>query len=174
MKIILPLIAVLCSVVSTAQTKTFNHAAYLEAGGASVIGSINYEFRLDKQSYTGWGLRFGGGVVPAFHKYYNGAGYYFVQQGTKVVGLAGVNYLFPAKNPAAILEMGANLLYTPENSIYMTWTDNVVRKRLIPSAFFGIRRQPLKKGFLLKMGFSPFYMDGAVNAWLGVSAGYKW
>lgn len=141
------------------------HLLYLEAGGAALLGSVNYEL----EPAPGLGLRAGFGAVPVCPIRLH------VDDGTSPndtrdtscgglpISTLGASYsaLSGSHHP----EVGA--LYT------WAWADDNDARFVVPSV--GYRYQRPGGGFLFRAAFTPFVRinSGDVLPWGGLSFGYS-
>jgi hypothetical protein len=127
---------------------------YLEAGGAGVIYSVNYDGRFGKLE-NGLGMRVGIGGASA-----SGDGYLAIP--------AQINYLAGSKGQ--YFEMGAGVTYISASDIFDEGTSN----NLFGSFTLGFRKQPFgKKGLTWRVAFTPFIGEGGFIPWGGASIGFR-
>jgi hypothetical protein len=127
---------------------------YVEAGGAGVIYSVNYDGRFAKLE-NGVGLRIGIGGAS-----FEGDGY--------VVIPVQVNYLIG--NRGQYLELGGGFTYISLTDIF----DSNENSQVMGTATIGFRRQPFgKKGITYRVAFTPFFGSFGLQPWAGASIGFR-
>jgi hypothetical protein len=171
------LIIILCCAFTFFCKAQYNNAFYIEAGGAGISGSLNYDFRFKKNvKYSSWtnGLRVGLGLSPKYIlNTTNNAT--ISTKGVKLMALIGYNsftdmsYLRLGSN----IEYGINFLYAPANSIADKKGNYMPKNRIIPSLNFGYRHQDNSKmKRIYRFSYTPFLLDGKLCHWAGLSFGF--
>ncbi|MGC4103489.1 hypothetical protein [Ferruginibacter sp.] len=175
------LVLLLCWLNVTSAFAQKHNALYAEGLGTGLTGTINYDFRFKDDIITGnfkdaLGLRFGVGLSPKYIYDVSVAMHPVATGGTKPLVLLGVNTfqdLSYCKCAGDDIEFGANLLYAPKNSIADKWGTFKQTDRFIPSINIGYRRQKDEyNGIVLRLCYNPYFLDGKLHQWLGVSVGY--
>ena len=156
-KILFISLVTLCSVNVTAQHRKLS---YIELGGSSIFGSINYDMRFSSNVNDGLGARIGfGGTFGTFD--------------TDRIYTApiGVNYVYGK---------GRNGLLIGVNSVLAFNGEDVKKpsdfKSVIFSADIGYRFTPKDNGLSFQATYSPLFntVDGNMPFWIGAGIGYSW
>lgn len=170
----------LCSLTFSMAISQKHSATYVEAGGAGLFGTLNYDFRFKETSGSRYGLpglRIGIGVSPKYILDSGVINHVISTKGTAVLILVGINSLCDlsyAKIGGDNIELGVNLLYAQKNSIADKKGVFKQTNRLIPSLNLGYRFQSYEdKGFLWRLCYDPYLLDGKIHHWFGISAGYN-
>lgn len=178
------LAAVLClSVCSFAQSGKSNVAKagesfYAEAGGPGILFSANYDRRFNK-SALGLGARAGLGFVTGYESdiYTDPQGYtYYRDRRRSILSVpVQVNYIFGKPNATGAFEVGLGATFTsrkinPFENYYDYSRD---RSSVYGTASFMYRRMPKDGGFSWRLGFTPLFTNGYVQASAGASVGYN-
>lgn len=130
---------------------------YLEAGGAGIIYSLNYDGRFGKIE-NGFGFRIGIGGAS-----WGGDGYVAIP--------AQVNYLLGSKGQ--YLELGAGISYVSLKDIF-DLNDPSSTSTVLGSFTVGFRKQPFgKKGLTWRLAFTPFVGNGGIQPYAGGSIGFR-
>jgi hypothetical protein len=168
---------IICCFFSIKAIAQNHHAFYLEAGGAAITGSVNYDFRLKQKVTIGsWtnGIRIGIGFSP---KYILNTTTQFVEntKGIKLTALIGYNSFMDMSyvRAGSDIEYGINFLYAPPNSIADRKGNAVSKNRIIPSLNIGYRHQDESKmKRMFRICYTPFFLDGKLCHWVGLSFGF--
>ena len=156
-------------------------ATYIEAGGSGLFETVNYDFRFKEDDGRGRigliGLRFGVGVSPKYVLDSGVVNHVVSTNGTAVLILVGINTLLDESYPhigGSCIELGVNLLYAQKNSIADKKGDFKQTNRFIPSVNLGYRFQSYEEnGFMWRLCYDPYLLDGKIHHWFGISAGYN-
>ena len=154
-KTLLFMLLVAFAICCRAQAPFKRNDVYLEALGAGLFGSVNYERQLSKM--PGLGLRVGIG-------FYSENRFYL----TVPVGL---HYLFPLRSRGTFIDAG--LAYTPAFGDGRVFADKEERDNFnsfIPSIGY---RKHTKKDLMFRASFSPVVNYSGITPWLGVSLGKR-
>lgn len=131
---------------------------YLEAGGAGIIYSLNYDGRFGKLE-NGLGFRIGIGGAS-----WGGDGYVAIP--------AQINYLLGSKGQ--YLELGAGVSYVSLTDIFDLNDSNSSNSTVLGSFTVGFRKQPFgKKGLTWRLAFTPFVGNGGIQPYAGGSIGFR-
>lgn len=157
-----------------------NNVVYIEAGGSSLIETVNYDFRFTKEGNLregSLGLRIGAGISPKYSKDSSISSHISAVNGIKPLFLIGLNTLLDldySQSGGSNIELGVNFLYAPKNSVADKIGSYKLQARIIPSLNFGYRQQPFEEtGILWRICYSPYYLDNKIRHWAGLSIGYK-
>jgi len=170
--IIIVIFIICISPAAHAQSK----AAYLEAGGAGLVETFNFDSRVKPKQGDGFGWRLGIGASP---KYIQKPGTGKVSSISDAAGLflVGVNTFFDPEYSHSTghnIELGANVLFATKNSYAEKRGSYKGKSRVIPSLNIGYRLQRKdEKGFIWRLCYTPFFLDGKLRQWGGISAGYQ-
>lgn len=130
---------------------------YIEAGGAAQFYSFNYEkylFRTYNDKYT-WTARVGAGYTPFNFDILNTV---YIERNT---------FMFPFSSSLLIgsgrekLEVGGG---------FTMFSQGFYTNNLIPHAVIGLRVME-SNNICFRLNYAPFYSDGSVTHWVGVSLG---
>jgi hypothetical protein len=175
------LLLFLCLLFFTITFAQKHDALYLEGLGAGLTGTINYDFRFKKDIATGnfkdaMGLKLGIGLSPHYIFDSAKALHPVAAGGIKPLFLIGVNTfqdLSYAQSGGTNVELGASILYAPKNSITDKWGQFKQTDRIVPSVNIGYRQQwDEAAGILLRVCYSPYFLDNKIHQWLGIAVGY--
>jgi hypothetical protein len=161
-----------CCLFSTAQ---YHHAFYVEAGGAAITGSINYDFRFKKEvkDFTSsLGLRVGVGLSPSYTLQNNTV---VSLKSIKPMALIGLNRFMDMSyiKLGSNIEYGLSVLFAPSNSIADKKGNYLEKGRVIPSLNIGFRAQDNSKlKRMYRFCYNPFLLDGKLCHWAGLSIGF--
>ncbi|RYD74198.1 MAG: hypothetical protein EOP53_18760 [Sphingobacteriales bacterium] len=124
---------------------------YLELGGRGQFYSVNYERRIYKIKNVKGALALGGAKHNALGGWYTGL------EHNVFIGNGIHNF-----------EIGAGY-----NQLFFTNPDNTSEDHYI-NGRIGYRLQPLEKGLMVRMGYTPFFRPKqTVLHWVGLSFGYS-
>ncbi|OYU95735.1 MAG: hypothetical protein CFE21_11390 [Bacteroidetes bacterium B1(2017)] len=130
---------------------------YVEAGGPALFYSINYEkylYRTYSESYT-WSARVGAGYTPFNFDILNTV---YVPKNT---------FMFPFSTSLLIgsgrekLEVGGG---------FTMFSQGFSENQIVPHAVFGLRVMEANR-ICFRLNYAPFYQDGSVTHWVGISLG---
>jgi hypothetical protein len=161
------------STVSAQQSTTDNPPAvaqtqfFAELGGPGVLFSANIDRRF-KKSHTGWGGRVGLGFVTGDYSYETN-GYY--RQESILTFPVQINHVFGKPNSPHTFEVGAGFTVLGKKIDAFNFSDDH-RTSVLGTAAFMYRRQPVNGGFAWRIGFTPVFYSGYIQASGGVSVGY--
>lgn len=127
------------------------NSIYLELGGNSFLYSFNYDRIIPLSRSTK--LALGAGVETL-----------------SSIKINDVNY-----NGALCLSPSVNFLFGSKSSHFETGLALFVpfsTNMTFPSIRIGYRYQPLEKGFLFRVGFTPMLISSVLIPWAGISVGY--
>jgi hypothetical protein len=156
-------------------------AVYIEAGGAGLYTSLNYDFTFPKNNNNSRsffnGLKLGVGFTPKYTQdsinnsnavTTNGIAFSFFM-GYNIFG----NWSLTGVNPNNF-ELGINATVTSKYSIAEKLGDFKGRARFIPSISIGYRHQAVDpKKIFWRLSYCPFYLDSKIHQWGGVAIGYS-
>lgn len=143
---------------------------FAELGGPGVLFSANIDRRFNK-SHVGWGGRVGLGFVSDDSYEYDNNGNGSYQQPSILTFPVQVNYVFGKSESPHTFEVGAGAtLLGRRTDVFNYSTTN--RTTVMGTAAFMYRRQPVNGGFAWRIGFTPFFYGGYIQASGGVSVGY--
>lgn len=151
-------------------------AAYLEAGGAGLVETFNFDSRIKSKQADGFGWRLGIGASP---KYAQNLSTGKVSSASGVAGLflVGVNTFFDPEYSHSTghnIELGANVLFATKNSYAEKLGSYKGKSRVVPSLNIGYRLQRKdENGFIWRLCYTPYFLDGKLRQWGGISAGYQ-
>jgi hypothetical protein len=126
-----------------------HHSVYLELGGNSVLYSFNYDYTISlcEETKLAIGSGFGVNIVPAAPS----------SDWKNICFLTpSLNLLFGKKSHH--VETGVSMILTGEGKA--------------PAIRLGYRYQPVKGGFLFRIGFTPVGAGGIIIPLAGLSFGY--
>lgn len=136
-----------------------NNVVYFEAGGLGLTHSLNYDRRFKKNTPDGFGFRVGvSGLALEL-----GSGGVVIP-----VGINYIKYILPQMPHAVEIGVGASY-YTPRSE-YKTATS---KSEFISNFSIGYRMQPLEKGLVLKLAYTPHIESGDYYSHWGAAIGYK-
>ena len=146
----------------TATDSIKRNSVYIELLGNSLIYSLNYDHLFDLTPQTKLAV----GVGVGYLYIHNESGHFVISEFTNNVFLVTpeVNFLI-GRSSKHFFETGLSLCNKIE-------TDNFNYK-LAPALRIGYRFQPLKGGFLFRIGFTPMYYDNKIYPLGGLSFGYS-
>lgn len=132
------------------------------------VFSINYDRFLSKR----WTGRIGLGAGWYFGRdelIYKGTGREIFSESYMVSIPANLSYLIGDRHKFFELALGFAPVFVSEQ-----WGDFKRHNRIlfVPSIFAGYRRQPIDKGFVFRVGITPFYYNRLVHPGLGLSFGF--
>jgi hypothetical protein len=134
-----------------------NNVLYFEAGGAGISHSMNYDRRFKKDNPEGLGFRAGYGGLLGLDLGADAA-----------VFPAGVNYVKQVKTGQPhCIEAGIGATY------YITRGDKLVGNTVLTTFALMYRLQPLEKGLVVRVGYTPFIERGHYWGHFGAAIGYK-
>lgn len=143
-----------CQKMLFAQTdsaRTPANNVYVEFGGKAQLYSINYERKVYSINSVKGALAVGGAYQAALGAWYTGL----------------EHNVFIGKN-IHNLELGAGYNY-----LFYTDPNNASEKSYV-NGRIGYRFQPLKKGIMVRMGYTPLFRKNQnVLHWVGLSFGYS-
>ena len=146
------------NVISRGQSDPSLHkkAIFLELLGSGRLYSLNYDVRLKSNSNQGFGLRIGIGR----------GGYASIETfGDRYITLP-LNFNYIAGKKRSGLEAGISL--TPE----FTYQDFDDKLNFFSLLNLGYRYQPVNKGFLFRLAYTPVLIGEESDAPIGISVGY--
>jgi hypothetical protein len=159
----------LISLTIKAQEK---YSLYLDIGGASPYASVNLDKRFKSLSGAGLGYKMGFGFVLED----------MIEPTRVTVKLKpsfpmGLNYVFGRDRNSSGLEVAVQCTYIPEMSIPEAWDPTglylePVNDLFLPSLFIGYRFKPFKNKSIIRVGFSPFLLQGKWQNWFNLSMGW--
>jgi hypothetical protein len=136
---------------------TGNNVVYFEAGGHGFSHSLNYDRRFKKNNPSGLGFRAGISGLT-------------LELGTGGVAFPlGINYIkhIKAELPHAI-EIGVGATY------FIPKIDKDKLNNTLSTGFsIGYRMQPLEKGLVLKLAYTPLIEEGVYFGHYAAGIGYK-
>ncbi len=142
--------------VTRIDSTSLKKAVFFELLGAGILYSLNYDFRLRRNTNQGFGLRLG-----------LGKGQYVSNEtfGGRYTTLPiNFNYIYGKGRTG--LEAGISL--TPE----FTFRDFDNRINFHSSLNLGFRYQPLNKGIVFRLAYNPWIIGGNPGTSIGISLGY--
>ncbi len=145
-------------------------SVFVEVLGNGLLATLNYDTRLNKNRQDGLGLRIGVGGLSVSGTSDAGVS---VSAGVVTIPLE-LNYLMGKKRSA--FEIGAGLTPLILSAKLKTDNDRIsgTGSSVNGVISFGYRYQPLNKGFLFKLDWSPIFNSiGFSPAWFGISFGYS-
>lgn len=144
--------------IALSQQTTKRQAVYAELGGASFIGSVNYDFRF-KPGNDGLGARLGLGYVPDV-----------IILPLELNGLIGKNKI------AFEYGAGISVAYFTENhnTGNQTFRNGNSRVGFIYYGKTGIRITPANNGFFFNFNCTPLTNTEETRLWFGIGLGYSW
>jgi hypothetical protein len=152
------LLIFLFSTISFAQEEisSARNASYLEAGGAGLFFSINYERQLSKTPGFLWRIGLGGYSEDDFYVTYN----------------TGFAYLFGLNEEKnAFLEFGANLTIARE---YKGISEESRRAEIFENIVPGLSyRKHFENNLLFKAGISAVMNENGLTPWLNLGVGKR-
>lgn len=164
---------------TTSTSKTFDgfhKNIFVEGLGAGLLGSINYDMRLNKGRMDGIGFRAGIGGIYANGTDPQGK---IIQVGILSIPLE-VNYLLGKKRSSFIAGIGVLPGYGSIKGIEdVTIVNEQVSVDVDGFDFLGTylslgyRFQPLRNGFMFQINWNPIISGGKISpSWFGISIGY--
>lgn len=145
------------SVNCFSQTTFKKNDLYLEAGGAGLFTSINYERQLTKE--PGLGIRLGVG--------------FYTEDAFYLTIPVGINYLFSLSNHTSFIDAGLNVSFTrADGKLFSnnTPSGNEHFVNFVPSIGF---RKHTSKNIMWRASISPVANKFAFTPWLGLSVGKR-
>ena len=135
-----------------------NNVVYVEAGGAGLSHSLNYDRRFKKGEADGLGFRVGISNVIGLD----------LGTGAAIIPLA-VNYIYriKAQLPHAIEASAGVSPFIPKVD------KETLKTEIIPTIALMYRLQPVNSGIVARVGFAPYYQLGKFWSHFGASVGYK-
>jgi hypothetical protein len=129
------------------------NSIYIEAGGKGKLYSLNYERQIYKLKNAKGGLAVAGAYLSAYGAWYTGL------EHNIYIGRNIHNF-----------ELGVGYNY-----LFYTNPDNISEKSYI-NGRIGYRFQPLQKGMLVRMSYTPLISPktGKILNWVGLTFGYAW
>lgn len=192
-KLLLSFIGIFIAVATFAQSENDNHMQpafdgyhkniFVEGLGAGLLGSINYDMRLQRGRIDGIGFRAGiggfAGKVTVYDEnptrgWYQDYGSHILfgdeksENGYVVTFPLEANYLIGKRRSYFIAGIGAIPLFVSVPS-------RNIGKFGIGAGYLslGYRFQPLRNGFMFQINWNPIISDGNISPnWLGISVGY--
>lgn len=152
------LLICLCTTISFSQEEisSARNASYIEAGGAGLFFSINYERQLSKTPGFLWRIGLGGYAEDYFYVTYN----------TGFAYLLGLN-----EGNNAFLEFGANLTIARE---YKGISEESRRAEIFENIVPGLSyRKHFKNDLLLKAGINAVINENGLTPWLNLAVGKR-
>ncbi len=155
--ILLALLLLTAADASFGQSKLKRNDIYLEAGGNSLFGGINYEHQITKEA--GLGLRVGIG-------FYTENAFYLALP-------IGINYLFPLKNKTSFIDAGLGITWARIDgkifkAAYNTHGDHFTN--FIPSIGY---RKHTKNNTMWRVSLTPVANKFTLTPWIGLSVGKR-
>jgi hypothetical protein len=151
----LPIVFILLATAAQSQTRFHRNDIYMEAFGAGLFGSVNYERQLSKM--PGMGIRLGLGFYTE-NKFY-------------LTIPVGLNYLFPLTKRGSFIDAG--IAYTPAFGDGRVFADKEMRDKfnsIIPS--IGYRKHTLNN-LMIRASFTPVINYSGFHPLLGLSLGNR-
>ena|SRR5215212_6219343 len=165
------------SLFSFAQDNNSNKVArnsfFAELGGAGIMFSANIDHRFT-QSNLGFGGRIGLGFVTAYeYDTVNYSSYYYSDDPVSTITVpVQLNYIFGKANSPHTFEVGAGVTYVGKELEIMNFYDER-QSKLFGTFSFMYRRQPKDGGFTWRIGFTPLFAKGYIQAFGGAGLGYN-
>lgn len=184
-KLFLLFIGILVAGATFAQTEVYNSTQpafdgfhkniFVEGLGAGLLGSVNYDMRLQRGRMDGIGFRAGIGGANL-----NGTDDYGEPAHIGIITVPlEFNYLVGKKRSSFLAGIGLLPIYA---SVQGNGTINTTGERAFIDAegfgfagylSLGYRFQPLRNGFMFQINWNPLISkSGFSPAWLGLSIGY--
>jgi len=176
-KLLFVLAAVCTCSISFAQdnssTKISRNSFFAELGGAGIMFSANIDHRFT-QSHLGFGGRIGLGFVTAYeYDTVNYSSYYYSDDPVSTITVpVQLNYIFGKANSPHTFEVGAGVTYVGKELEIMNFYDER-QSKLFGTFSFMYRRQPKDGGFTWRIGFTPLFAKGYIQAFGGAGLGYN-
>lgn len=164
--------------VSRSSTSKSGESFYAEVGGPGILFSANYDRRFTKSAF-GLGARAGLGFVTGYEytEYTDINGYTFYRDRRRSVLTVPVqvNYIFGKPSSASAFEVGLGATFAGKKvNVFDNYYDyNKDRSSVFGTASFMYRRMPKDGGFSWRLGFTPIFTGGYVEASGGASVGYN-
>ncbi len=152
---------------------------FIEAGGAGLPYSFNYDFRFDKLNIDSWGMRIGVGAYAL-----NDDSFFSLPiQITRLMGknnhyfeIGGGITIVAFKNTTEICDFNSSGQFVCEarqNASTSYVIDITGSPNVVGTLIFGYRRMPENGGFTWRANLNPlFNSSGFWPLWLGVGLGY--
>jgi hypothetical protein len=157
-KQLLTILAVCIAVCSFGQTTFKKNDLYLEAGGAGLFSSINYERQLTNK--PGLGARIGVG--------------FYTENAFYLTIPVGINYLFQLKNEKSFIDAGLGASWTRiDGKLFSKATSSSNGDHFfnfVPS--IGYRRHT-SNNFMWRISITPVANKNTLMPWLGASIGKR-
>jgi hypothetical protein len=156
-KQILTILALFATAITFGQENFKKNDIYLEAGGAGLFGSVNYERQLTKE--PGIGVRIGVGF------YSENAFYLSIP--------VGINYLFMLNNNKSFIDAGFGVTWARIDSKLFNdskYSNGDHFVNFIPS--IGYRRHT-SKDLMWRISVTPVANKYALTPWIGASVGKR-
>ena len=175
-KLFLTLVAACTFLFSFAQSKSSSGIArnsfFAELGGAGIMFSANIDHRF-KETNLGWGGRIGLGFVTAYEYDSSSYGYYYSEDPISTITVpVQLNYIFGKGTSPHTFEVGAGVTYVGKELEIMNFYDDRQSKWFGTFSFM-YRRQPKDGGFTWRIGFTPLFAKGYIQAFGGAGLGYN-
>jgi len=154
-------------------TKISRNSFFAELGGAGIMFSANIDHRFT-QSNLGFGGRIGLGFVTAYeYDTVSYSSYYYSDDPVSTITVpVQLNYIFGKTNSPHTFEVGAGVTYVGKELEIMNFYDERESK-LFGTFSFMYRRQPKDGGFTWRIGFTPLFAKGYIQAFGGAGLGYN-
>ena len=135
--------------------------------------SANIDHRFT-QSNLGFGGRIGLGFVTAYeYDTVSYSSYYYSDDPVSTITVpVQLNYIFGKPNSPHTFEVGAGVTYVGKELEIMNFYDDRESK-LFGTFSFMYRRQPKDGGFTWRIGFTPLFAKGYIQAFGGAGLGYN-
>ena len=151
--------------------KLTRNSFFAEIGGAGIMFSANIDRRF-KESNLGFGGRVGLGFVTAYQYDSSSYGYYYEDPVSTFTVPVQLNYIFGKENSPHTFEVGAGITYVGKKLEIMDFYDDK-QSQWFGTFSFMYRRQPKDGGFTWRIGFTPLYAKGYIQAFGGAGLGYN-
>ncbi len=156
--------------IDTSSVPRFVTAFNVEIGGNGIAGSFN----LEEKFYNRATLRVGIGGFGRVHVHKReSSNATYNSYIWKPVFVVSSSYLF--FGPEKFLEVGLGVTIQPPTSQGLAPYISDNTEAILPTMTIGYRYQPVKSGFMFRVGFTPFIANdlGSITPYGGISLGHS-